>query len=90
MRLLGSCESWSLTYGGVRIANGGEYSEMSDEYVEHLKTFFEEFYGEKVEIVYIGVQMKRINKTKHTKAIKPYNISKLPIRIIASLVVYGD
>jgi hypothetical protein len=37
----------------VRIANGGEYSEMSDEYVEHLEIFFEEFYGEKVEIVYI-------------------------------------
>ena len=34
--------------------------------------------------------MKRINKTKHTKAIKPYNLSKLPIRIVASLVVYGD
>ena len=53
MRLLVSCESWSLTYGGVRIANGGEYSEMSDEYVEHLEIFFEEFYGEKVGIVYI-------------------------------------
>lgn len=53
MRLLVSCESWSLTYNNGRRANGGEYSEMSDEYVEHLKTFFEEFYGEKVEIVYI-------------------------------------
>ena len=53
MRLLVSCESWSLTYNNVRIANGGEYSEMSDEYVEHLEIFFEEFYGEKVGIVYI-------------------------------------
>ena len=53
MILLVSCESWSLTYNNGRRANGGEYSEMSDEYVEHLKTFFEEFYGEKVEIVYI-------------------------------------
>lgn len=53
MRLLVSCESWSLTYNNGRRANGGEYSEMSDEYEEHLKTFFEEFYGEKVEIVYI-------------------------------------
>ena len=53
MRLLVSCESWSLTYNNGRRANGGEYSEMSDEYLEHLKTFFEEFYGEKVEIVYI-------------------------------------
>lgn len=34
--------------------------------------------------------MKRINKTKHTKAIKPYHLSKLPTRIVASLVVYGD
>ena len=53
MRLLVSCESWSLTYNNGRRANGGEYSEMSDEYEEHLKTFFEEFYGEKVGIVYI-------------------------------------
>ena len=53
MILLVSCESWSLTYNNGRRANGGEYSEMSDEYVEHLKTFFEELYGEKVEIVYI-------------------------------------
>jgi hypothetical protein len=50
MGLLVSYESWSLTYNNVRIANGGEYSEMSDEYVEHLNTFFEEFYGEKVYI----------------------------------------
>ena len=34
--------------------------------------------------------MKRINKVNRTKATKPYHISKLPIRIIASLVVYGD
>ena len=53
MRLLVSCESWSLTYNNECRANGGEYSEMSDEYEEHLKTFFEEFYGEKVGIVYI-------------------------------------
>ena len=53
MRLLVSCESWSLTYNNGREANGGEYTEMSDKYVEHLKAFFEGFYGEKVEIVYI-------------------------------------
>ena len=53
MRLLVSCESWSLTYNNWRGANGGEHTEMSDKYVEHLKTFFEKFYGEKVEIVYI-------------------------------------
>ena len=53
MKLLVSCESWSLTYNNGRGANGGEYSDMSDEYVEHLKAFFEEFYGEKVEVVYV-------------------------------------
>ena len=35
--------------------------------------------------------MKRINKVNRIKAsIKPYHISKLPTRIVASLVVYGD
>ena len=35
--------------------------------------------------------MKRINKVNRIKAtIKPYHISKLPVRIISSLVVYGD
>ena len=53
MRLLVSCESWSLTYNNGRVANGGEHTEMSDKYVEHLKACFEEDYNEKVEIVYI-------------------------------------
>ena len=53
MRLLVSCESWSLTYNNGREANGGEHTEMSDKYVEHLKACFEEDYNEKVEIVYI-------------------------------------
>ena len=53
MRLLVSCDSWSLTYNNGRGANGGEYTEMSDKYVEHLKACFEEDYNEKVEVVYI-------------------------------------
>ena len=35
--------------------------EMIDEYIEHLNTFFEEFYGEKVGIVYID-EDKPINE----------------------------
>ena len=58
MRLLVSCESWALTYNNGRGANGGEHTEMSDKYVEHLKACFEEFYGEKVEIVYIDEEEK--------------------------------
>lgn len=53
MRLLVSCESWSLTYNNGREANGGEYTEMRDKYVEHLKACFEKDYNEKVEIVYV-------------------------------------
>ena len=53
MRLLVSCESWSLTYNNGRGANGGEYTEMSDDYVELLKASFEKDYNEEVVVVYI-------------------------------------
>ena len=53
MRLLVSCESWSLTYNDRREANGGEYTEMSDKYVEHLKACFGKHYNQKVEVVYV-------------------------------------
>lgn len=53
MRLLVSCESWSLTYSNGRRVDGGEYTEMSDKYVEHLKDCFEVVYNEKVEVVYV-------------------------------------
>ena len=53
MRLLVSCESWSLTYNNGRRANGGEYCEMSDDYVELLKASFEKDYNEEVVVVYV-------------------------------------
>ena len=53
MKLLASSDSWCLTYDNGKVANVGEVTEMSDSYVELLKSGFEKDYNEEVIVVYI-------------------------------------